>query len=129
MSEIKENLRYSATHEWVESAEADLVRVGISDHAQQLLGDVVFVELPEVGQQFGVGDEIAVIESVKAAADVYAPVTGEVVSVNEDLQENPELINAQPYEDGWIFQMRLSDSRELDALKSGSEYAETIDHD
>ena len=96
--------------------------MGISDHAQEALGDVVFVDLPEIGTQLSAGDEAGVVESVKAASDIYAPVSGEVVAVNHDLVDTPELINDDPYEEGWFFKIRVDDESELDDLLDASEY-------
>ena len=122
MSEIPNNLKYSKTHEWVEEMDDGSVRIGITDHAQDLLGDMVFVELPEVGHTLGAGDECAVVESVKAASDVYSPLSGEVLEVNEALTEQPELINSMPYEDGWIFRLAMSNPSELNSLLDADAY-------
>ncbi len=106
MSEFPEPLRYAATHEWARVEEGGEVTVGISDYAQQELGDVVYVELPELGQQLARGATVAVVESVKAASEIYAPLNGAVVAVNELLADAPELLNEQPYGDGWLFRLR-----------------------
>ncbi len=124
MSEIPANLKYTKSHEWVEDLEDGTVRIGISDHAQELLGDMVFVELPEVGAAVSAGEECAVVESVKAASDVYSPVTGEVVAVNEDLVDSPDLVNHHPYADGWIMQVRLTEEGELEELMDADAYTE-----
>ena len=100
------------------------VTIGITDHAQDLLGDVVFVELPEVGDQVSAGDDIGVVESVKAASDIYAPLTGEVIAVNEDLEDAPEQVNSDPYGDGWFIRLRLTDAEELTDLLDADSYAE-----
>ena len=121
MAEFPNELRYLATHEWAKS-EGDVVIVGISDHAQDALGDVVFVELPEVDATFAAGDEVAVVESVKAASDVYAPVGGTVIEVNEGLEDAPELVNESPYGEGWFFKLRVEDAGELDNLLSAADY-------
>ena len=127
MSSIPEELRYTESHEWV-SQEADgNLRIGISDHAQEALGDLVFVELPAVGDQLDQGDACAVVESVKAASDIYAPVTGEVVAVNEELEDDPGLINNDPYGDGWLFEVSPSDTSELDDLLDADSYAATLE--
>jgi len=127
MSEIPSGLKYTKTHEWVEELHDGTVRVGITDHAQELLGDMVFVELPEVGGEVQAGQECAVVESVKAASDVYSPVDGEVVAVNEQLADNPELINQDPYGEGWIMQVRLADDAELGELMGADEYAAMVE--
>lgn len=124
MSEIPANLKYTKSHEWVEDLGDGTVKIGISDHAQELLGDMVFVELPEVGAAVSVGEECAVVESVKAASDVYSPVTGEVVAVNEDLADNPDLVNHHPYVDGWIMQVKLTEEGELEELMDADTYTE-----
>lgn len=123
-NDVPTELKYTKSHEWVRSEDDDIVTVGITDHAQELLGDLVFVELPEVGSEIGAGSECAVVESVKAASDVYSPVTGEVIEVNEDLADAPEMINQEAYEGGWIFRLRLSDPTELDGLMDADTYAE-----
>jgi glycine cleavage system H protein len=120
MSKIPEELRYTESHEWVRDG-GEVVTVGITDHAQHLLGDIVFVELPEVGMTVTVGGECAVVESVKAASDVYSPITGEVVEVNEALIDAPETINDDPYEGGWMFKVRLDG--DLEDLMDASAYA------
>ncbi len=127
MSNIPEELKYAKTHEWVKLRDDGTVEVGITDHAQSELGDMVFVELPEVGQTFSAGDECAVVESVKSASDLYAPVTGEVTEVNEDLTDSPEILNQDSYEKGWIFRMTLEHETELDDLLDAEAYAEEID--
>ena len=108
MSELPGDLRYTNEHEWLRQEDDGSVTIGITDHAQSALGDLVYVELPEVGQQVEAGGEMAVVESVKAASDVYAPISGEVTSVNEELADDPEKINADPYGDGWIVRMQPS---------------------
>ena len=124
MSNIPNELRYVASHEWIRDEGDGTVTIGITDHAQDLLGDVVFVELPEVGDKVSAGDDIGVVESVKAASDVYAPLTGEVVAVNEDLEDAPELVNSDPYGDGWFIRLRLTDAGELEDLLDADGYAE-----
>ena len=103
MAEIPSNLKFLESHEWARLEDDGTVTVGISDHAQELLGDIVFVELPEIGKDISKSGDIAIVESVKAASDVYSPVTGQVTEVNEALIDNPEIINSSPYEDGWFF--------------------------
>ena len=105
MSNIPAELKYIASHEWLRLEDDGTITVGITDHAQDLLGDVVFVELPDVGDIIAVDDEISVVESVKAASDVYAPISGEVVAINEALEDDPEIINSDPYGEGWFFRM------------------------
>ncbi|MDJ0739885.1 MAG: glycine cleavage system protein GcvH [Gammaproteobacteria bacterium] len=123
-NDVPSDLRYTKSHEWVRIEDDDIVAVGITDHAQELLGDLVFVELPEVGAQLGAGSECAVVESVKAASDVYSPVGGEVVEVNEALADAPETINQEAYEGGWIFRLRLANGDELEGLMDADSYAE-----
>lgn len=124
MSDIPAELLYRESHEWVRDEEDGTVVVGISDHAQAQLGDMVFIELPEPGMSYDQGDACAVIESVKAASDVYAPVSGEVLEVNSALEDSPELVNNDPYGDGWLFRMQLSDPDELDDLMDAEAYEE-----
>ena len=131
MSNQPQDLKYAETHEWVRDEGDGVITVGISDHAQELLGDLVFVELPEVGAALVAGDECAVIESVKAASDVYSPLTGEVTEVNEALADAPETINDDPYVDGWIFKLKAADPAELENLMDADAYtahAESEDH-
>ena len=127
MSETPSELKYAASHEWANLLEDSIVEVGISDYAQESLGDVVYVELPEVGQIVDAGEQCCAVESVKAASDIYAPVSGEVVAVNEDLDSEPELLNEAPYVRGWMFRIKLSDVFELDALLSAEDYLAQLD--
>jgi len=127
MSNIPSHLKYTESHEWVSVEEDGSARIGISDHAQEALGDLVYVELPAVGDEIGQGDPCAVVESVKAASDIYAPVSGKVTAVNEALDDEPAIINSDPYDDGWRFQLELSDSSELDGLKDAETYADLIE--
>lgn len=120
---IPQDVLFDETHEWVRLESEDTVAVGISNYAQDQLGDVVFVELPTVGKSVSKGDQVAVIESVKTASDIYSPVSGTIVEVNGDLETAPERINEEPYQAGWIFRVRLSDVSELDSLLSGDAYA------
>ena len=122
MSESPENLKYLSSHEWVKLEDDGTVTVGISDHAQDLLGDIVFVELPEVGQRLGAEEEAAVVESVKAASDIFSPIGGEVTEINEKLLDEPDLVNVSPYEDGWFFKMQPDDLESLKSLLSSEEY-------
>ena len=128
MSETPIELKYAASHEWARLLDGDIVEVGISDYAQESLGDVVFVELPELGLAVDAGEECCAVESVKAASDIYAPVSGEVIAVNEELDGEPELLNEQPYVRGWIFRIKASDVSELEDLLSADSYlAQTED--
>ncbi|MGP9766348.1 glycine cleavage system protein GcvH [Halomonas sp. AOP13-D3-9] len=128
MSNLPTNLRYAESHEWVLDNQDGTVTVGITDHAQQALGDVVFVELPEVGTALSKGQEFGVIESVKAASDLYSPVVGEVVEVNEALEDAPETVNEAPYEGGWIMKVRLEGDA-LDGLLDADAYQATLSAD
>ncbi|GAA0297217.1 glycine cleavage system protein GcvH [Psychrosphaera haliotis] len=129
MSTIPSDLKYASSHEWVRNEGNGVVTVGITEHAQGLLGDMVFVDLPDVGDEFAAGDDCAVAESVKAASDIYAPVAGEVVAVNEELEDSPENVNSDPYGDGWLFKLKLEDASELDDLLDDGGYADSIDED
>ena len=120
---IPEGLRYTREHEWIEILEEGRGRVGITHHAQDELGDVVFVELPGVGDELGGEDVFGTVESVKAVSDLYSPVTGRVIQVNDSLEEQPELVNEDPYGEGWMIQVKLNDPAELDGLLSAEEYA------
>ena len=126
MSNVPTDLRYTKSHEWVRVLPEGIAEVGISDHAQQALGDLVFVEVPESGRKVSSGDASAVVESVKAASDVYAPVSGEVVEGNSALAETPELINQDPYGSGWLMRIRLGNSAELDSLLDAKAYEELL---
>ncbi|CAA0120733.1 MULTISPECIES: glycine cleavage system protein GcvH [Zhongshania] len=127
MSNTPSELKYASSHEWARLESDGTVTVGISYHAQNALGDVVFIELPEVGAEYSQGDEAAVVESVKAASDIYAPVSGEIIEVNEALDESPETVNEYPYSDGWFFRMQPSDLSELDNLLDAEAYDEQCD--
>ena len=127
MSSIPKGLKYASSHEWARDEGNGVYTVGITEHAQGLLGDMVFVELPEVGDSVTQGDDCAVAESVKAASDIYAPLSGEIVEVNEALVDAPELVNNSPYEDGWMFKIKLSDEAELAALLDAEGYKNSID--
>ncbi len=126
MSEVNQTVKYLPSHEWARQ-EGNLIVVGISDHAQSLLGDLVYVELPAVGKKVTKGGEVSVVESVKAASDVYSPVTGEVVEVNKALEGSPELVNAEPYGQGWICKIKPSDVTELATLLTPAQYQKEID--
>ncbi|SEL66853.1 glycine cleavage system H protein [Colwellia chukchiensis] len=129
MSNIPSELKYATSHEWVRNEGNGVVTVGITEHAQNLLGDMVFVELPEVGDAVSTGDDVAVAESVKAASDIYAPVTGEVVEINEELEDTPELVNSDAFGDGWLFKLKIEDEGELESLLDAEGYANSIDED
>ncbi|UTV29919.1 glycine cleavage system protein GcvH [Photobacterium atrarenae] len=124
-----ENLKFAESHEWVRDNGDGTVTMGISDHAQGLLGDVVFVDLPEVGDSTEAGESFSLVESVKAASDIYAPVTGEIVEINEELEDSPELINEEPYEGGWIAKIKVEDVEELSKLIDGEKYLASIEED
>lgn len=119
---LPEELKYATTHEWIK-LEGDIATVGITDHAQEMLGELVYVELPEIGREVEAGETAAVVESVKAASDVYAPVSGEITEVNDSVDETPETINESAFEAGWLFKMKVSDPSEMDALQSAADYA------
>ncbi len=123
MSEIPSDLKYTSSHEWARLEDDGRITVGITDHAQHSLGDLVFVELPDVGGDVAAGDAVAVVESVKAASDIYAPVSGQIVEVNDLLVDSPEKINEDPYGDGWIFRMTVADEQALDDLLDAEAYA------
>ncbi len=134
MSDIPTDLRYMSSHEWIRVEADGTAYVGISDHAQHAMGDLVYVELPEVGDTINAGDEVGVVESVKAASDIFSPVTGEIIAINEALNDNPEQVNSDPYGDGWLYRIKLADPEELEDLMSAEEYAEQLeeaadDHD
>lgn len=122
MSNIPTHLYYTDSHEWVSAEDDGTARIGISDHAQEALGDLVFVELPVIGDEISQGDPCAVVESVKAASDIYAPVSGKVIAINEELEADPSIINGDPYEDGWLFEVELIDTEELEGLKDAEAY-------
>ncbi|WP_168013050.1 glycine cleavage system protein GcvH [Halomonas salinarum] len=129
MSTIPANLRYTESHEWILDNGDGTVTIGITDHAQESLGDVVFVDLPEVGQMLESGEEFGVIESVKAASDLYAPLAGEVVEVNETLEDSPETVNEAPYGGGWIAKLKLADVTALDKLLDADAYTKVAEAD
>ena len=120
-------LRYLATHEWGRIDEDGILTVGISEHAQDLLGDIVFVELPDIGMELDAEEESAIVESVKAASDVYAPLSGEVIEVNEKLLDEPEIVNSSPLEDGWFFKIKLNDASSFNNLMTEEEYNATCE--
>lgn len=126
MSNTPAELKYTREHEWVRDEGNGEYTVGITEHAQETLGDMVFVDLPDVGNVVDAGDDCAVVESVKAASDIYAPLSGEIIAVNEDLNDSPELVNEQPYQDGWIFRIKISDEAELADLIDADAYIALI---
>lgn len=127
MNNVPNTLKYTASHEWILDNGDGTVTVGITDHAQELLGDVVFVELPEVGRDVAKGEDFSLVESVKAASDIYAPLSGEVIEVNEALVDAPETLNEDAYQAGWIAKLKLSDATELEALLDASAYQATVE--
>jgi glycine cleavage system H protein len=127
MSNIPSHLKYTESHEWVDANDDGNARIGISDHAQVALGDLVYVELPAVGDELSQGDACAVVESVKAASDIYTPVSGTVIAINEDLDADPAIINTDPYNDGWLFELKLNDTEELEGLKDAESYEESLE--
>ena len=129
MSETPSELKYLATHEWARLEEDGTVTVGITDHAQDALGDVVYVELPEEGQDLSSGDEAGVVESVKAASDIYSPVSGSVVAINELLDDEPEKVNQDPYGDGWFFKVEPTDVGELEEMLDADAYTEVCEEE
>lgn len=126
MSELPENLKYAKTHEWSKLEADNVVRIGITDFAQEELGDLVYVELPEIGKQFDAGAQCAVVESVKTASDLFSPVTGVVVAVNEEIVDSPEQVNDEPY-DTWLFCIKADNPAELDALMDATAYLAMIE--
>ncbi|MDG1062667.1 MAG: glycine cleavage system protein GcvH [SAR86 cluster bacterium] len=127
MSDIPGDLKFLSSHEWARVEADGTITIGISDHAQDLLGDIVFVELPEVGQSVDAENDTAIVESVKAASDIYSPLSGEVIEVNSLLEDQPEIINSSPYENGWFFKLTPSDLGELDNLLSPEDYSEVCE--
>ena len=129
MSNVPKDLKYTTSHEWVRNEGEGIYSVGITEHAQELLGDMVFIDLPEVGTEFAASDDCAVAESVKAASDIYAPIAGEIVEVNDELEASPELVNSAPYTDGWLFRIKASDESEVDGLLDAEAYEATIEEE
>jgi glycine cleavage system H protein len=127
MSEIRSELKYLSSHEWARIEEDGTVTIGISDHAQDSLGDVVYVECPDVGAIINAGEQIAVVESVKAASDIYSPISGEVIEVNETLGDTPEIVNDSPYDDGWFFKVRPDELEELNNALDSQAYEEQLE--
>ena len=127
MSDIPGDLKFLSSHEWARVESDGIITIGISDHAQDLLGDIVFVELPEIGQSVDAESDTAIVESVKAASDIYSPLSGEVIEVNSHLENQPEIINSSPYEDGWFYKLTPSDLDELNNLLSPEDYSEVCE--
>ena len=126
---MDKTLKFTDSHEWVRDNGDGTATIGISEHAQEMLGEVVFVDLPDVEDEVEAGESFSLVESVKAASDIYSPITGEVVEINEELEDSPELINEEPYEGGWIVKVKLSDPSELDDLKDAEEYLSSIEEE
>jgi glycine cleavage system H protein len=127
MSNVPTELKYTASHEWVRAEGEGVYSVGITEHAQELLGDMVFIDLPEVGTSFDAGDDCAVAESVKAASDIYAPISGEIVAINDELEGAPELVNSAPYSEGWLFRIKASDEAQIAGLLDAAAYESSIE--
>ena len=127
MGDIPSDLNYAESHEWLRLESDGTAVIGISDHAQDALGDVVYVELPDIGAQIDAGAEVAVVESVKAASDIYSPVTGEILMINEALENQPDLVNSSPYADGWLFCVRLDNPEELNSMLDADAYQSVVD--
>jgi glycine cleavage system H protein len=127
MSHIPADLHYTESHEWIRQEDADTVTIGITDFAQSQLGDLVFVDLPDAGAELAKGEEACVVESVKTAADVYAPLNGEVIAVNELLADSPDKVNQDPYGDGWLFRLKVADMTKLDELLDAVSYKEQVE--
>ncbi|OEF12789.1 glycine cleavage system protein GcvH [Aliivibrio logei] len=126
---MEKDLKFTASHEWVRENGDGTVTVGISNHAQGLLGDVVFVDLPDVDDEVTAGENFSLVESVKAASDIYAPISGVIVEINEELEDSPELVNEEPYEGGWIAKIKLSDEGQLESLIPSDQYLESIEEE
>ncbi|WP_087023822.1 glycine cleavage system protein GcvH [Thaumasiovibrio subtropicus] len=129
MSQVPAELKYTDSHEWVRPEGGGIYTVGITDHAQSLLGDMVFVDLPDIEDDVDAGDDCAVAESVKAASDIYAPIGGQIVAINEELDGSPELVNSDPYGDGWLFQIKASDEEEVSDLLDADSYLDSVADD
>jgi glycine cleavage system H protein len=127
MSNVPTELKYTASHEWVRAEGEGVYSVGITEHAQELLGDMVFIDLPEVGTSFDAGDDCAVAESVKAASDIYAPISGEIVAINDELEGAPELVNSAPYSEGWLFRIKATDEAQIAGLLDAAAYESSIE--
>lgn len=129
MNKMPRELKYTQTHEWVRFEEDGSLVVGITEHAQAQLGELVFVDLPDIGIRVHASDEVCVVESVKAASDVYSPVSGKIIEINEDLAESPSLVNSDPYHDGWLFRIDPDDTEELNELLDDQAYSEYLEED
>lgn len=127
MSNVPTELKYAASHEWVRAEGGGVYRIGITEHAQELLGDMVFVDLPEIDREVAAGEDCAVAESVKAASDIYSPISGKVIAVNTELESSPELVNSSPYGDGFLFLIQASDEAEIDNLLDSADYQATLE--
>ena len=127
MSNVPTELKYTASHEWVRAEGEGVYSVGITEHAQELLGDMVFIDLPEVGTSIDAGDDCAVAESVKAASDIYAPISGEIVAINDELEGAPELVNSAPYSEGWLFRIKATDEAQIAGLLDAAAYESSIE--
>lgn len=127
MSNVPNELKYMSSHEWVRVESDGTAFIGITEHAQEAMGDLVFVEAPELNSDIVIGEEVGVVESVKAASDVYAPLSGKVIAINEALEEAPEAINNDPYGDGWIYQIKITDTKELESLLSAESYISKLE--
>ena len=127
MSNVPTELKYTASHEWVRAEGEGVYSVGITEHAQELLGDMVFIDLPEVGTSFDAGDDCAVAESVKAASDIYAPISGEIDAINDELEGAPELVNSAPYSEGWLFRIKATDEAQIAGLLDAAAYESSIE--
>lgn len=123
---VPDHLKYTESHEWINADNGEIVTVGITDYAQLEMTELVYVELPEVGRSVGQGEDVAVVESVKSASDIYAPVAGEIVEVNEGLADNPSLVNESPFDNGWLFKLKIENTADLDALLAPNAYKEKI---
>ena len=127
MSDLPSELKYASSHEWARLESDGTVVVGITDHAQEALGDIVYIELPEMGAAVDAGAEVAVVESVKAASDIYSPITGEVVEINPALEDEPETVNSSPYADGWLFRVKVGSADELEEMMDADGYQAAVD--
>jgi len=123
--EVRDDLKYTETHEWLK-LDGDKAKVGITNHAQSELTDIVFVEFPEIGKEVNKGDEICVVESVKSVSEIYAPVSGKIININKKLEDEPEIINKNPYDDGWLVELEIKDKSELDSLLDAEAYKKLI---
>ena len=123
--EVRDDLKYTETHEWLK-LDGDKARIGITDHAQSELTDIVFVEFPEIGKEVNKGDEICVVESVKSVSEIYAPVSGKIININKKLEDEPEIINKSPYDDGWLIELEIKDESQVNNLLDAQAYKKLI---